>query len=51
MNNYFPAVPVPNNGPAMLALIAGTLFVAYGDKLGQQVGLVLIGAGITKLIS
>lgn len=51
MNHYAQAVPATNNGPAWLAVFTGVLMVAYGNKLGQQVGLAVIGAGVSKLVS
>jgi hypothetical protein len=50
--NYLPtAVPVQNNGPAWLAVGLGVVLAVSGNKVGQQIGVALIGVGATKLIN
>jgi hypothetical protein len=50
--NYLPtAVPAQNNGPAWLAVGLGVVLAVSGNKVGQQIGVALIGVGATKLIN
>jgi hypothetical protein len=50
--NYLPAEQSgSNDGPAWFAIGVGLVFAAYGNKVGQQVGIALIGVGATKLVN
>jgi hypothetical protein len=45
------AAPAPNHGPALLAILVGTVFAASGNRVGQQIGIALIGVGATKFVN